>query len=56
MGEREFFIVFIGRIQSDPDAATPLGLYNVTPSFLLTVASLSVSYMSLFYSNPNKVT
>lgn len=39
------FVVFIGRIQSDPDAATPLGLYNVTPSFLLTVASLSVSYL-----------
>ncbi len=44
-GEREFLVVFIGQIQSDPVAATPLGLYNVTPSFLLTVASLSVSYV-----------
>jgi hypothetical protein len=43
--ERKFLVHFNGRIQTDPLAATPLGLYNVTPSFLLTVASLGVTYV-----------
>lgn len=44
-GERELLIVFIGRLQTDPLAASPLGLYNVTPSFLLTITSLTITYV-----------
>lgn len=45
-GEQQFLVVFIGRLQTDPLAATPLGHYNVTPSFLLlTVASLALSFV-----------
>ena len=43
-GERELVFFFIGRLQTDPLAATPLGLYNVTPSFLLTTTSLTITY------------
>lgn len=43
-GERELVFFFIGRLQTDPLAATPLGLYNVTPSFLLTITSLTITY------------
>lgn len=44
-GDREILTVFIDRLQTDPLAASPLGLYKVTPSFLMTIVSLTVSYV-----------
>ncbi len=45
--KRKLLVHFNGRLQTDPLAATPLGLYNVTPSLLLTVASLAVTYVTI---------
>lgn len=43
--ERDILMVILGGLRTDPFAATPLGLYSVTPSILLTMASLVVTYV-----------
>ena len=44
-GDRQLLCSFLERLQYDDIAACPLGLYNITPSILLTVFSLIVSYV-----------
>lgn len=43
--ERDILLTFLQCLRSDPLAANPLGLYRITPSILLTMASLIVSYV-----------
>nr|CAH0100635.1 unnamed protein product [Daphnia galeata] len=44
-GDRDLLRSFMWRIQSDPLVASPLGVYKVTPSVLLSVLSVVVSYV-----------
>lgn len=37
--------LFLGRLQSEPLAASPLHLYQISPSLLLSIASLSMTYL-----------
>lgn len=43
--ERDILIKLLNCLQADPFAATPLDLYRVTPSVLLTMISLILSYV-----------
>ena len=43
--DRELLRSFMWRIQSDPLVASPLGVYKVTPSVLVSVLSVVVSYV-----------
>lgn len=43
--ERDILLVLLGCLRTDPLAAIPLGLYKVTFSVLLTMVSLTVSYV-----------
>lgn len=43
--ERDLLVVFLSRLQSDPLAAIPGGLYKITPSILLTMTSLTMTYL-----------
>jgi len=38
-------LAFLNQVQQDELAACPLGLYKVTPSILLTILSLILSYV-----------
>lgn len=37
--------VILGRLQSDPLSASPLHMYQISPSLLLSIASLSITYL-----------
>jgi hypothetical protein len=43
--ERGDFVLIVGRLHSHPLAARPLGLYSIETSILLTVLSLTISYV-----------
>ena len=43
--DRDLTVLFISRLQDHQLAARPLGLYRVTNSILLTILSLSISYV-----------
>lgn len=43
--ERELFRSFLWRLQTDPLVARPLGVYSITPSVLLSVFGIIVSYV-----------
>lgn len=43
--ERDILLVLLGCLQTDPLSAIPLGLYRVTPNILMTITSLSMSYV-----------
>lgn len=43
--ERDVLVIFLSRLQTDPLAANPVGMYKVMPSILLTLISLTVSYV-----------
>lgn len=43
--ERDILLVFLGCLRSDPLAAFPLGLFKITSSILLTMTSLTMSYV-----------
>ena len=52
--ERRIMKSLLGRLESNPLAARPSGLYNITPSLFLTMLSLIVSYtIILLQSNNN---
>ena len=42
---RDIMLAFLNQVQQDELAACPLGLYKVTPSILLTILSLILSYV-----------
>ena len=43
--DRELIQSFLCQLHTDPLAATPLSLYTITPSILLTLTSLTVTYL-----------
>lgn len=43
--ERQFFTTFLLRVQDRETAASPLGLYLIRPSILLTLLSLLITYL-----------
>jgi len=43
-GDRDLLRSFLWRLQSDPLVAYPLGVYKVTPSVLISVFGVVVSY------------
>jgi len=52
--ERRIMKSLLGRLESNPLAARPSGLYNITPTLFLTMLSLIVSYtIILLQSNNN---
>ena len=43
--DRDLLRSFLARLSTDPLVASPVGLYNITPSILLSVLGLVVSYV-----------
>lgn len=51
--ERQFFTLFLIRVQDKGTTASPLGLYCITNSKILTLASLLVTYMIVLLQSTN---
>lgn len=53
--ERRILKAFIGRLENNHLAACPSGLYNITPSMLLTMLGLIVSYTIILLQSNNSL-